>query len=109
MHLTNENNIKKIHLAPFWHLLLRYPCHEFSKVKSYNCSIISIISKGNKNPVHLVKGKEKNQLALKEDGHRDNGFALKWLWLWGGGYSVLLSLSREIMGALTPQESKKEE
>ena len=79
----------KIHLATFWHLLLRYAYHEFSKVKSYNCSIISIISKGNKNPAHLVKGKEKNQLSLKEDGHLNNEFALKRLWLWGGGYSVL--------------------
>ena len=47
-----------IHLATFWHLLLRYPSHEFSKVKSCNCSIILILSKGNKSPAQSVTGRE---------------------------------------------------
>lgn len=47
-----------IHLATFWHLLLRYPSHEFSKVKSCNCSIILILSKGNESPAQSVTGRE---------------------------------------------------
>ena len=98
-----------IHMATFWHLLLRYRYHEFSKVKSCNCSIILILSKGNESPAQSVTGRKKTGCLWEKTviwtvNLHSNGFGS------GVGGTLCSKLCLEKPWELwLPQESEKEQ